>query len=171
MRVNVQKLAIAVLGCEAVGALGALVTMPAITSGWYDSLSKPAFTPPSAVFGPVWTILYLLMGISLYILWTRWGTKAKGKLAKLSPTQRTMLRGAIVLSVLQLAFNFSWSLFFFGFQLPAVALVVMTVLWLMVAMLIVRAWHVSSIAAMLLFPYLAWISFAGILNLFIVMMN
>ncbi|HZZ98395.1 MAG TPA: TspO/MBR family protein [Candidatus Saccharimonadia bacterium] len=172
MRIDVKKLLIAVLGCQAVGALGAIITFPSIASGWYSMLNKPDFTPPSAVFGPVWTVLYLLMGLSLYILWVRWSAASKrGKSKKLAPVTRLALQSALVLSVLQLAFNFSWSLFFFGFQLPTVALVVIVVLWISVATIIAKAWRVSSIAGLLLLPYLAWISFAGLLNLYIVMMN
>jgi tryptophan-rich sensory protein len=136
------KLLISVIGCLFVGVTGGLFTYPAIQS-WYVTLNKPFFTPPNWIFGPVWTILYILMGISLYLIWS-----GKGK--------EHMRRQAMRYFLLQLALNFLWSIGFFGLRDP----------------LLIRAFlSFNKHAGYLLMPYLAWVSFATLLNGAIVFLN
>lgn len=163
MKFNWKKLLISILSCQAVGLLGALVTIPAISSGWYATLVKPPFTPASSVFGPVWTFLYFLMGLSLYIIWV-WYSKQDKKRKKHIPAVLTFF-------IFQLVLNFSWTMAFFGFQMPVLAALVIVALWICTAVLIVKSWKVSSMASLLLLPYLAWLSFAALLNLYIVILN
>ncbi|MBI4129801.1 tryptophan-rich sensory protein [Candidatus Roizmanbacteria bacterium] len=137
------------------GFIGSLVTTPAIPI-WYTSLIKPDFTPPSWIFAPAWTILYILMGIAAYII---------------STTKKKEERHALQIYWAQLLVNILWSLLFFGLRNPVLALVDIVLLWGMI-MLTIRAFYkLSSIASYLLIPYLLWVSFALILNLTIVILN
>ena len=126
----------------------------AVTSGaidyWYSDLLKPSFNPPNYVFAPVWTGLYILMGVSLFIIWN---------------SEPGLLRSkAILIFLTQLFLNFWWSIFFFSFERPDVALVEIVVLWLSIAYMIYVFFKVKPIAAYLQVPYLAWVSFAAVLN-------
>lgn len=145
------------LACLALTAgaaiLGSLVTIPAI-SGWYSSLSKPAFTPPSWIFGPVWTVLYFLMALSLYQIWIREKDKKLGK--KVSESLHYYW--------LQLVLNVLWSYLFFGLRNPLFALFEILFLWGSVFMTFKAFSRIDKIAGWLLVPYLAWISFAVLLN-------
>ncbi len=125
---------------------------------WYKTLNKPFFTPPNWVFGPVWTILYLLMGISMYVVWMK-GIKTK------------KVRIASACFILQLALNFLWSFIFFGLHQPFLAFFEITALWTAVFFLMVKFYEISKPAGFLLVPYLIWISFAGILNFSIMILN
>jgi tryptophan-rich sensory protein len=142
--------------CEGVGFLGTIFTIPAIPT-WYAGLQKAAFNPPAWVFGPVWTILYLLMGVSLFLV-----------LEKKLKQQKGML---ILLFSLQLFLNFLWSVVFFGWHQPTLAFLDIALLWITIALLIVDFWKFSKPAASLLVIYLCWVSFASILNLFVVLLN
>lgn len=133
----------------AVGAIGGLATASSVTS-WYPTLAKPAFNPPNAVFGPVWTTLYILMAIAA---WRVWRTPAS--------LQR---RTALALYGLQLALNLAWSLLFFGLRSPALALAEIVVLWLAITATIAAFARLDRLAALMLAPYLAWVSFASVLN-------
>ena len=119
---------------------------------WYASLAKPAWTPPTWVFGPAWTILYAMMAVAAWRLWRRLGARPRES------------RRALVLFAVQLALNLSWTPVFFGMQRPDLALVVILVLWLAIAATIVAAWKACKTAAALLVPYLAWVTFATALN-------
>lgn len=138
-----------IIVCLAVGAIGSLATAAAIT-GWYVTLTKPWFNPPSWVFAPVWTILYILMGLSL---------------ARLLLARHSRQRfEALITFGGQLVFNLLWSPLFFGAHAIAAALVVIMVLWLGIAATIKYAWRVDRTAALLLVPYILWVSFALMLN-------
>lgn len=133
------------------GFAGSLVTTPNISS-WYQTLTKPFFNPPNWLFGPVWTTLYLLMGLSAYLIFHKWQLKREAFCY-------------YKLFVIQLFLNFFWSLFFFGLKQPGYALVVILVLLYYIICLIKSAWHLQvKPAAYLLYPYLAWVSFAALLN-------
>ena len=119
---------------------------------WYASLAKPAWTPPTWVFGPAWTILYAMMAVAAWRLWRRLGARPRES------------RRALVLFAVQLALNLSWTPVFFGMQRPDLALVVILVLWAAIAATIVAAWKACKTAAALLVPYLAWVTFATALN-------
>ena len=151
------KLFFAVLICEGVGILGSIFTISAITT-WYQTLNKPLFSPPNFVFGPVWTILYALMGISIFLVLEK----------KIKVKERNNL---IYLFSLQLLLNFLWSVIFFYFHLPFVAFLEILFLWGSILLLIIKFWRYSKPASVLLIPYLLWVSFATILNASIVILN
>lgn len=155
MKINLPKLVASIVLCLGVGAIGSIFTAPAIGT-WYSTLHKPSFSPPNFLFAPVWTALYILMGVSLYLLWT---SKKKGK------------EKAIRLFLIQLALNFFWSLIFFGMHSPKVAFIEIIFLWVYIFLTIRASLTVSKIAAYLLYPYLFWVSFATLLNLFIALLN
>lgn len=136
------------------GAVGSLFTFKAIPT-WYAGLNKPSFNPPNTIFGPVWTLLYILMGIALYLV------IIKNK--KVKP--------AVVFFIIQLILNSLWSIIFFGLKNPTGALMGIMVLWLAIIITIFYFWKISRAAAYLLLPYLAWVSFASVLNYFIVILN
>lgn len=138
------------------GALGSIATTPNIPT-WYAALEKPVLNPPNFVFGPVWTVLYVLMGISLYLFWN-----AKGQGGK---------RSAYVAYGVQLVLNTLWSVVFFGLQLPFLGVFVIALLDLMVIVTILLFFEKSKLAAYLLIPYLLWISFATYLTVSIWLLN
>jgi tryptophan-rich sensory protein len=143
--------------CNLAGLLGTLVTGTGPGS-WYDMLVKPSFNPPSWVFGPAWTLLYILMGISLYLVLMEW---RKG----------TEVRIPLIIFTIQLVLNALWSFLFFGLQSPAAGLAGILVLWVFILATIVTFFRVSRPAAFLLIPYLAWVSFASLLNYAIFTLN
>ena len=155
MKLDLPKFIGSILLCFLTGVLGSFFTASAITT-WYADLSKPLFSPPNYIFAPVWTILYVLMGISLYLLWT---SNKKGR------------EKAIRLFLIQLALNFFWSIIFFGMHSPRLAFVEIILLWAFIFLTIRASLPVSKTAAYLLYPYLAWVTFATVLNLFIAILN
>jgi tryptophan-rich sensory protein len=150
------KLLISVLICEGVGFLGTIFTIPSIAT-WYAYLNKPSFNPPNWIFGPVWTILYCLMGVSVFLV--------------LQKKLKKQLNFLVLLFTVQLFLNFLWSIIFFGMHLPLAALLEIALLWISIALLIVDFWKFSKPGAILLIPYLCWVSFASVLNLFVVLLN
>lgn len=154
---NFLKLFISIIFCEAVGILGAVFTAPAIP-GWYARLNKPSFSPPNWVFGPAWTILYALMGISAYLIWQQ-------------GIQKPAVRNAIFIFTLQLILNFFWSFFFFKLQSPLHALIEILLLWVLILATIISFYQINKTAGLILIPYLLWVSFATLLNLSIVRLN
>jgi len=136
--------------CQLCGLLGAFFTTPAIP-GWYASLQKPAFNPPNAVFGPVWTILYALMGAALYLV-----IRAEGPEA--------LRRKAILLFGVQLALNTAWSWLFFGLKNPGLAFADIVLLWAAILASSVYFRRLSRPAFWMFLPYLLWVSFAMLLN-------
>jgi translocator protein len=143
--ITIIKLTISLIITLFTGFAGSLITTPSIPT-WYASLTKPFFSPPNAVFGPVWTLLYIFMGISLFIIW-----------------QKRYYRG-FVLFGLQLLCNFCWSVLFFGMHLIPAAFVDIVLLLGFIISYAVVVWKVSRTASALFFPYIAWVSFASILN-------
>lgn len=150
------KLICSVILCELVGIAATPFTISAIPN-WYSTLVKPSFSPPNWLFGPVWTILYLLMGISFYLIWAKgFGTKTKT---------------AFYVFGAQLFLNFLWSILFFGLHSPILGLIDIILLWIFIVLTIVKFLPISKIAAYLLSPYLLWVSFATLLNFSIVLLN
>jgi tryptophan-rich sensory protein len=147
---ELAKLLAAIVACEAAGAIGALATGAAIDT-WYRQIRKPSFTPPDWVFAPVWTVLYALMGVSLYLIW-RAGARGRAT----GP--------ALTLFAIQLVLNALWSFLFFRFRAPGVACVEIVVLWAAIALTMVAAFRLSRWAGLLLVPYLLWVGFAALLN-------
>jgi len=154
---RVGMLAVAIIACLLAGAIGSVFTIESI-SGWYASLNKPFFTPPNWLFGPAWTTLYLLMGISLYLVWEKSGKDKKAKTA-------------IIIFASQLALNILWSVIFFGLRLPFPAFVEIIALWLAIFFTIRAFYPISKKAAWLLVPYICWVSFAAALNLAVALLN
>jgi benzodiazapine receptor len=148
---TVLKFAIALAVCFAAGGIGALFTTQDSISTWYTQLQKPDITPPAWVFGPVWTILYLLMAISAFLVWN-------------SAQDYSKVRQALVWFLIQLALNAAWTLLFFGFHLVFAAFLDILLLWLVILVTIFAFASVSVTAAMLLVPYFLWVGFAAILN-------
>jgi tryptophan-rich sensory protein len=153
---RVGKFIISIIICEGIGIIGSLFTFSEITT-WYATLNKPFFSPPNFVFGPVWTTLYALIGISIVLV-----------LEKASKKKKKMI---IALFVLQLVLNFLWSVVFFGGHEVLLAFLVILALWGSIAGLIIMFKRISVPAAFLLVPYLLWVSFATLLNLAIVLLN
>ena len=118
---------------------------------WYAQLRKPAWTPPGWLFGPVWTLLYGMMAAASFLVWRRGGFVAQ--------------RRALGLFLFQLVLNAAWSPLFFGMHSPALAFADIVLLWLTLLATIVAFWKVQVAAAVLLLPYLGWVSFASALNL------
>lgn len=156
-KINISKLIASILICEAAGVAGSIFTTPKIST-WYASLNKPSFNPPSWIFGPVWTALFLLMGIALYFVWE---AAAKNKKAK----------EAAAIFGIQLALNILWSYLFFGLQNPFYALIEIFVLWLAILAAIIAFNKIDKKAAYLLLPYILWVSFAAFLNFSLWKMN
>ena len=156
-RIKVLPLILSVGVSFLAAGIGSLFTTSAIDT-WYATLNKPFFSPPNWVFAPVWTLLYLLMGISLYLVWI---TKTEKKAKKLG----------ITFFFIQLAFNALWSILFFGLKSPIAAFIGIFLLWLAIYLTIKKFLQFSKFAGWLLIPYLAWVSFAAILNLSIVLLN
>jgi uncharacterized protein YbjT (DUF2867 family)/tryptophan-rich sensory protein len=142
--------------CLAAAGVGGALTSISVAS-WYPTLEKPSWTPPGWLFGPVWTVLYLLMACSAWLVWRRCGWNRS--------------RTSLGLFGLQLALNVAWSAIFFGMRSPGFALLELLALWLAIAATTVSFWGKSTAAALLLTPYIAWTSFAGLLNLAIWRMN
>lgn len=150
------KLFISIGICFLPGIIGSQFG-PSGGMGWYESLIKPALNPPNWVFGPVWTTLYLLMGVSLYLVWT-------------ADTEKTKVY-AISIFIVQLVFNGLWSWLFFGEQLLWWSLVDIVCLLVAIILMIWRFYGISRVAALLNIPYLLWVSFATYLNFSLYFLN
>ena len=155
-----MKLAPSILVCLAAGIVGSAFTMPAI-AGWYATLAKPAFSPPNWLFGPAWTVLYILMGASLYLVWSKNSTLKEAKWKSI----------AIKAFALQLILNVAWSVLFFGLHSPALGFVGIVALWVSIAATMHIFRKIDRKAFWLLVPYILWVSFAAALNFSVWMMN
>ncbi len=147
-----KPLIAAIAICELAGVIGSIFTFPSIPT-WYATLSKPPFSPPSWVFGPVWVALYAMMGAAAYLIY------------------RSKDRKPLRIFAAQLALNVLWSAVFFGLHSIAGALAVIAILWLSIAWTAVSFYRVSRNAAYLLVPYLLWTSFAAVLNYYLWTLN
>lgn len=151
MKANqMMKLVASILLPLAVGGIAGIFTAEAIP-GWYATLNQPSFNPPNWVFGPVWTTLYTIMGISLFLIWKRD-----------SSIQRNQ---AILIFLVQLFLNFCWSFFFFYFKMIGIALIDIIALWIMIILMLVHFYKLKPVAAYINIPYLMWVTFATALNL------
>lgn len=147
---NYIKLLLSILIPLLVGGISGFFTSQSV-SGWYTTIQKPWFNPPNWIFGPVWTLLYVLMGVSFFLIWT-------------SEVDVYQKNKAMILFAAQLTVNFLWSYFFFYRQQPAWALVDIVLMWMLILLTIVSFGKISSLSAWLLVPYISWVSFAGVLN-------
>jgi benzodiazapine receptor len=150
-------LAVSLLVCFAAAGLGTAFTLDSIPT-WYSEIAKPWWTPPNSVFGPIWTVLYFLMAVSASIIWRREGWSRAGLIA-------------LGIFGVQLVLNVAWSGLFFAMHRPGLAFVDIVLLWIAIAATIARFAPISRQAAILLAPYLAWVSYAAALNLEIWRLN
>lgn len=157
-KIQYWKLLISLLLPFLAGAIGSVFTFESL-SGWYTTLIKPSFQPPNYLFGPVWTTLYFLMGIAFYDVWVK------------HPSKSPNWFGGVTFFLLQLLVNAAWSIVFFGLHEVGVALIVILILWLLLLLTIIAFWRISKIAGVLLLPYIAWVSFAVLLNTAIFILN
>jgi translocator protein len=146
---KIIKLIVSLFLPLSVGAVAGMFTSQAVPI-WYASLNRPSFSPPNWVFGPVWTTLYILLGISFFLIW------------KENPTRERNL--AIKVFSIQMLLNFAWSFLFFYFNLIGVALIEIILLWISISLMIYLFYKIKPLAAYLNIPYLLWVSFATILN-------
>jgi tryptophan-rich sensory protein len=141
----------------AISFIPALIGSQFMPGEWYAQLRKPSWTPPGYLFGPVWSLLYLSMGVAAWLVWKRGGFAG-------APA-------ALTLFLIQLAFNGLWSWLFFGLLRPDLAFVDIAILWCLIVATGVAFWHQSTVAGILMIPYLVWVSFAALLNFSIWRMN
>jgi tryptophan-rich sensory protein len=144
---NLIKLFASIIICELAGVVGSIFTAPAVGT-WFKTLVKPVFAPPNWVFGPVWSMLFFLMGISLYLVWNKKGNKEQ----------------ALQFFAIQLFLNIAWSFLFFGLRSPYLAFIGIIFLWIAILFTIIKFYKINKISAYLLVPYILWVSFAAILN-------
>jgi len=152
----VAGLLVALVACYGAAALGGLATASSVGT-WYEALQKPSFSPPSWVFGPVWTILYGLMAVAAWLVWR----DAEASSAKLP----------LLLFAIQLGLNTAWSWLFFGLRQPGWAFLEICLLWLAIGATLAAFWRVRTVAGWLMVPYLLWVSLAAILNLGLWLLN
>ena len=132
-------------GAAAIGGAASIQAAP-----FYAQLARPEWAPPSFLFGPVWTVLYALMGIAAWLVWRVGGFRAA--------------KPALILFLVQLALNALWSWLFFGWHRGALAFADILVLWALIVATSVAFWRIKPLAGVLLVPYLLWVSFASALN-------
>lgn len=156
------KLAISILLCEMAGVFGSYLIVPAIPT-WYTSLIKPWFSPPNWLFGPVWLVLYALMGISLYIVWD--------KALKHHGVKKAIYVFDLQIFIVQLFLNAFWTFLFFGLKSLLFAFAEIILLWISITVTIYKFHKISRAAAWILLPYLLWVSFAMVLNYFVWILN
>jgi benzodiazapine receptor len=154
---KLPKLAISIALCLLAGFIGSAFTTPSIAT-WYVSLAKPVFNPPNWIFGPVWTALYIMMGVSLYLVWSK-GLKTKDS------------KTAVSVFAVQIALNSLWSILFFGLHSPMYAFACIIALWMAIYINILLFMRISKPAGYLLVPYILWVSFAAVLNYYIFILN
>ena len=147
---ELARLILCIAICQSAGVIGSVFTASSVNT-WYTTLVKPWFTPPGSVISVVWIALFVLMGLSLFLIWQKGISSANSKIA-------------LGVFAFQLLVNVLWSYAFFGLQSPLAGIVVIVVLWLLILQSIIRFWSISKDAALLLFPYIIWVSFAAFLN-------
>lgn len=150
---EIGKLLASLLICQLAGGIGSLFTASKIPT-WYATLAKPSFNPPNWIFGPMWITLYVLMGISFYLVWSK-------KISK----KEAWLFG------IQLSLNSLWPILFFGLESPMLGLACIILLLISIALTMIAFYKRSKASAYLLVPYILWVSFASSLNLMIMILN
>lgn len=148
---KITKIIVTVAICLAVGYFSGIETRSAILD-WYPTLLKPSFNPPNWVFAPVWTLLYIMMGVAAGLVWDRFSFD-KGAVKK-----------ALVFFIVQLVLNAIWSYLFFGLHNPMLAGLEIILLWLMIYETYFQFTKINKVAGYLLVPYLVWVAFAAVLN-------
>jgi len=146
---NITKLIISIVTPRMLESIGGLIISDAVTE-WYATLNRPFFNPPNWVFVPVWTTIYLLLGVSLYYVW------------KQEPSQNR--KKALIVFVIQMVLNFAWTFIFFHFHLFLLALIEIVVMWFSILFMILRFYKVKPMSAYINIPYLLWVSYAVVLT-------
>ena len=153
---NIFKLIFSILVCQLAGFIGSMFTSSSIDV-WYKAIQKPSFNPSNWIFAPVWTLLFLMMGISLYFV--------------LIKRKSNSTKNGLILFSIQLGLNVVWSVIFFGFRNIIFAFIEIIFLWIFIALTIYKFWFIDKRSSYLLFPYLFWVTFASILNFYIWRLN
>ena len=153
---DILKLGISIVLCQLAGFLGSLFTTSAIPT-WYETLDKPFFTPPNWIFSPVWISLFILMGISLFVVWRR--------------QDHPRFKTALIFFFVQLILNIFWSAAFFGLRFFLIGLIDIVLLWVAILLTIQHFLRISKMAGLLLLPYILWVSFAVVLNFSLWILN
>lgn len=143
------KFLISILLPIALGAIAGMFTSQSVPE-WYATLNRPSFNPPNWIFGPVWTTLYIIMGISLFLIWKQDVSKKRNF--------------AILIFMIQLILNFGWSFIFFYFNMIGIALLEIVLLWFSIITMLVLFYKIKPIASYINIPYLLWVTFATVLN-------
>ena len=154
--IDILRLIASILLCQVAGFFGSLFTTPAIPT-WYKTLNKPFFNPPNWIFSPVWISLFLLMGISQFMVWRR--------------QDHPKFKTALIFFFVQLILNILWSIAFFGLRSPLLGFINIILLWIAILLTIQYFLKVSKFAGVLLLPYFLWVSFATLLNFFLWILN
>jgi tryptophan-rich sensory protein len=147
---DITRLILCIAICQLAGVIGSIFTASSVAT-WYTTLDIPWFAPPGSIISAVWIILFALMGLSLFLIWRKGISSTDSKIA-------------VSLFAFQLLVNVLWSYAFFGLQSPLAAFIVIVFLWLLILQCIIRFWNISKEAALLLVPYILWVSFAAFLN-------
>jgi len=154
---DIWKLVVSIIACQCAGIIGSIFTRGAIPT-WYATLEKPAFNPPNWLFAPVWTLLYIMMGIAAFLVWRKgW--------------ENRQVRIALIVFLVQLVLNALWSVVFFGLESPLYGLIVIAALWVAILFTVLKFYRISSAASVLLWPYMLWVTFAAVLNVSIWLLN
>jgi tryptophan-rich sensory protein len=148
---KITRIILVVVVCLSIGYMSGVVTRSAITT-WYPTLIKPSFNPPNWIFAPVWSLLYVMMGVAAGLVWDRIDTNKEG------------VKKALFFFAIQLILNALWSYLFFGLHNPMLAGLEIILLWLMIYETYVQFAKINAIAGYLFIPYLLWVSFASVLN-------
>ncbi len=145
----------AIIIAQTAGVIGSIFTYNTIGT-WYSQLVRPGFTPPGWLFGPVWVVLYTMMGVASYIIWEK---------------DTSDSRDAIGVYAVQLVLNTFWSILFFGLRNPLYALIEIIVLWVAISYTIYKFYELDEVAAYLMVPYIIWVTFAAVLNYSVYVLN
>ena len=148
---KITRILVVVVTCLAIGYFSGMVTRSAIIT-WYPTLVKPSFNPPNWIFAPVWSMLYIMMGVAAGLVWNR------------IDHEKETVKNALIFFAVQLGLNALWSFLFFGLKNPLLAGVEIIILWLMIYETYTKFAKINSIAGYLFLPYLLWVSFAMVLN-------
>ena len=151
------RLILSIIICQMAGVIGSIFTAGSVTS-WYPTLVKPSFSPPGFYIGLIWIVLFTLMGISLFLIWRETPSNPAARIA-------------LYFFAVQLIVNVLWSVAFFGMRSPISGLVVIAFLWVLILITIIKFWPINRTAALLLIPYIIWVSIAAYLNFSIWMLN
>jgi benzodiazapine receptor len=139
-----------IIVAQMAGIIGSIFTTNSVDT-WYREISRPSFTPPNWLFAPVWITLYLLMGISAYLVWKKGANKKE-------------VKTALILFFIQLVLNSLWSIIFFGLHLTLIAFIEIILLWFVILFMIIKFYSISKTASLIQIPYILWVSFAAVLN-------